>query len=63
MFGIFFDDNDDLRRILTDYGFNSHPLRRDFPLSGFQELFYDDTAGRVISVDIELAQEMRVMTI
>jgi len=42
MFGVYFFFNHDLRRILTDYGFNGHPLRKDFPLTGYLELFYDD---------------------
>ena len=42
MFGIFFKKNQDMRRLLTDYGFIGHPLRKDFPLSGFVEIFFDD---------------------
>ena len=49
----------DLRRILTDYGFDGHPLRKDFPLSGYVEVRYDDTKKRVVSEPIEMAQEFR----
>ncbi|HHK74344.1 MAG TPA: NADH-quinone oxidoreductase subunit C, partial [Rhizobiales bacterium] len=59
LFGVIFDGNDDLRRILTDYGFEGHPLRKDFPLSGFSEVRYDDEQKRVIYEPVELAQEFR----
>ena len=59
MFGVFFYNHPDLRRILTDYGFEGHPLRKDFPLSGYTEVRYDDSKKRVISESIELAQEFR----
>ena len=59
MFGVFFTDHPDLRRILTDYGFEGHPLRKDFPLSGFTEVRYDDTAKRVVMEPLELTQEYR----
>lgn len=59
MFGVFFKDHPDLRRILTDYGFEGFPLRKDFPLSGYVELRYDDSQKRVISEPLELAQEFR----
>lgn len=59
MFGLFFKNNPDLRRILTDYGFRGHPLRKDFPLSGFEELFYNDSLGHIADYPVELAQEYR----
>ncbi len=59
MFGILFMGNTDLRRILTDYGFTGHPLRKDYPLLGYEELRYSEKSGRVIAERVELAQEFR----
>lgn len=59
MFGVHFLNNYELRRILTDYGFYGYPLRKDFPLSGFYERRYNKVKCRVVSEDIELAQEFR----
>nr|AEP43628.1 NADH dehydrogenase subunit 9 [Phytophthora pseudosyringae]AEP43630.1 NADH dehydrogenase subunit 9 [Phytophthora pseudosyringae] len=60
MFGIFFINHPDLRRILTDYGFEGHPLRKDFPLSGFLEVFYNELKKRVVYEPINLAQQYRL---
>ncbi len=60
MFGVRFDGNPDLRRLLTDYGFDGHPLRKDFPLTGFVEVRYDDTQKRVVYEPVRLTQEFRV---
>ncbi|SBV95892.1 NADH-quinone oxidoreductase subunit C [uncultured Alphaproteobacteria bacterium] len=60
MYGVRFDGNPDLRRLLTDYGFDGHPLRKDFPLTGFVEVRYDDTQKRVVYEPVKLTQEFRV---
>jgi len=59
MFGVFFSNHPDLRRLLTDYGFEGHPFRKDFPLSGYVEVRYDDDVKRVVVEPIELTQEFR----
>ena len=60
MNGIFFENHPDLRRILADYGFEGFPLRKDFPLSGYTEVRYDDSQKRVVSESLEMSQEYRV---
>jgi NADH-quinone oxidoreductase subunit C len=59
MYGVLFDGNTDLRRILTDYGFEGHPFRKDFPLTGYQELRYSEEEKRVVYEPVELAQDFR----
>ncbi len=59
MYGIMFADHPDLRRILTDYGFEGHPLRKDFPLTGYVEMRYDEEQGRVIYEPVKLRQDFR----
>jgi NADH-quinone oxidoreductase subunit C len=59
LFGILFDGHPDLRRILTDYGFEGHPLRKDFPMTGFVEVRYDDEEKRVLYEPVRLNQEFR----
>jgi NADH dehydrogenase (ubiquinone) Fe-S protein 3 len=59
LFGVFFEQNDEIKRILTDYGFEGHPLRKDFPLSGFVESRYNDKIKRVVCEPLEHAQEFR----
>jgi len=59
MYGVPFSGNPDLRRILTDYGFEGHPLRKDFPLTGFVEIRYDDEKKRVVYEPVKLTQDFR----
>ena len=59
LYGVWFSDHPDLRRILTDYGFEGHPLRKDFPLTGFVELRWDDVQKRVVYEPVKLTQEFR----
>ena len=59
LFGIYFADNPDLRRILTDYGFEGHPLRKDFPLTGYVEMRYDEDQKAVVYEPVRLQQEFR----
>lgn len=59
LYGILFSGHPDLRRILTDYGFEGHPMRKDFPLTGFVEVRYDDERKRVVYEPVELPQEFR----
>jgi NADH:ubiquinone oxidoreductase subunit C len=58
-FGIFFFENKDLRRILTDYGFRGFPLRKDFPVTGYVDVYYDDNQKRICYQNLELTQEYR----
>ena len=59
MYGVLFEGNPDLRRILTDYGFRGHPQRKDFPLTGYVELRYSEEAKRVVYEPVKLAQDFR----
>ena len=62
MYGIFIIKHPDLRRILTDYGFMGFPLRKDFPLSGFKEIQYEDITKQVIYNNMELTQSYRLLS-
>ena len=59
MFGVFFSGHPDLRRLLTDYGFDGHPFRKDFPLTGYVEVRYDDEERRVVQEPVNLTQSFR----
>jgi len=59
LYGVMFSDHPDLRRILTDYGFDGHPLRKDFPLTGFVQVRYDEEQKRVVNEPVKLGQEFR----
>lgn len=59
LYGVMFTDHPDMRRLLTDYGFEGHPLRKDFPLTGFVEVRWDDEQKRVVNEPVRLAQEFR----
>jgi NADH:ubiquinone oxidoreductase subunit C len=59
MYGVFFENHPNLKRILTDYGFEGHPLRKDFPLTGYVEMRYSEVEKRVIHEPLELCQEYR----
>jgi len=60
MFGVFFINHPDLRRILTDYGFEGFPLRKDFPLTGYIEIRYDDESANIVYEPLEMSQEYRL---
>jgi NADH dehydrogenase (ubiquinone) Fe-S protein 3 len=59
LFGVFFIGHPDLRRIMTDYGFDGHPLRKDFPLTGYTEIRYDEEKKRIVVEPLELTQAFR----
>ena len=62
LYGVYFDKHPDLRRILTDYGFEGYPMRKDFPQNGYIELRYDESKKRVVVEPLELTQEFRTFT-
>lgn len=63
MFGVYFYNHPDLRRILTDYGFKGHPLRKDFPMTGYIEVRYDAFLKRIMYEEVSLTQEYRIFTL
>ncbi len=63
MFGIYFINNPDLRRLLTDYGFEGFPLRKDFPLTGYFEVRYDDGLQQILYEPVQLSQEFRLFSL
>lgn len=63
MYGVYFNKHPDLRRILTDYGFEGYPMRKDFPLSGYVEVRYDQQKRRIVLESVELTQEFRLFTL
>jgi NADH-quinone oxidoreductase subunit C len=63
LYGVYFKGNRDLRRIITNYGFKGHPLRKEFPLTGFCDISYYDEEKKVASELIELAQQFRIFSL
>ena len=62
LYGVYFNNHNDLRRILTDYGFEGHPMRKDFPLFGYTETCYNESKKRIIIDRVQLTQEFRVFS-